>query len=57
MLHQPDERLLHFEFIKYLDDIDLLARFSEGYLRSRQVIALAIVTWQRINPDKKIVGD
>ena len=58
MIGVADYGILHWEFCTYLNDI---ARFAHSMkdcdFVSRQVIALAVVTWQRMNPDKNIIGN
>ena len=57
MLRVDDYTILHWNFIEYLDEIAGLTGRECGSLVSRQAIALAIVTWQRMNPDKRIIGN
>ena len=57
MLYAGNYNVLHWDFVKYLDEIVRHTRQQGGELVSRQVIALAIVTWQRMNPSERIRGD
>ena len=57
MLGVDDYGILHYDFAAYLDDVARLSySVREGELFSRQAIALAIVTWQRMNPSQDIIG-
>ena len=49
--------ILHWEFAEYLDEIAKLIKQENGQLVSRQIIAMAIATWQRMNPGERIKGD
>jgi hypothetical protein len=55
MLGGDDFRVfnLHKDLRLELVNIDALCRKQNGVLRSRQVIATAIVNWQKRNPKKK----
>ena len=54
MLHtQPG--LLDYRLIEYLNNVADLTNSTGGELKSRQVIALAIVSW-REGPDKTVYG-
>jgi len=44
--NENDVGLLHYEFIKYLNYLATLIEIAEGHLASRQIIALAIATWE-----------
>lgn len=53
--HIHEQGRLHPDLQEFLTDIDALCGLAGGDLYSRQVVALAVVTWQRLNPDKKAV--
>ena len=57
MLGVDEYSILHWEFIEYLDDTAKLANsMPDCRFASRQTIALAVVTWIKLNPDKSIYG-
>lgn len=52
-----DKGLLHYDFSDYLDQINGLVCEFGGHLNSRQVIAMAIASWWKLNPNEKIYGE
>lgn len=56
MLDVPGYGILHWGFADYLDEIAGFIERENGQLVSRQIIAMAIVTWQRMNPGEDIMG-
>jgi hypothetical protein len=51
----PDHTRIHKSLQEYLLEVEhgVLLVKPEGELRSTQVIALAIATWKRMNPNEK----
>ena len=56
MLGIEDYGILHYDFVNYLDTINQLTCHNGGKLISRQVIALAVATWKRMNQDVSIIA-
>lgn len=51
MLH-TEPRLLDYRLAEYLIELDELVEITGGHVASRQIVALAILTWQHsINED------
>lgn len=52
-----DPGLLNADLADCLKDIALLTESTGGELRSRQAIAVAIVFWEKLNPNSKAYGE
>ena len=43
------------KLVEFLELIELLCRRGDGKVRSRQVVALAIATYQQLHPTRKLI--
>ena len=46
---ESEPGLLDYHLVEYLNEIDSLVRVVKGQVVSRQIVALAIVTWRHFN--------
>jgi len=51
MLGQDSPNSLNDDLVKYLDSIEALTNVADGSVRSRQVTAMALATWARLDED------
>ena len=57
MLGSGDVGMLNYKLAGYLNDIDYMCQQAGGELKSRQVIAVAIIQFGNEYPDTKLYGD
>lgn len=48
---ETEPGLLDYRLVEYLNEIDSLVRVVEGQVASRQIVALAVVTWRHDKVD------